>query len=678
MKGSDKTTRTGRVVADHIARAEAVVAEAALALRHEHPELDDLMPMGGTPVIGGATFRAWAPRARAVYLLCKANDWKIDEDWRLDRRDDETWVGLAPGLKHLDQYQFYVFGPESDHTGGYKRDPYARELSESPGWPRPNSVLYDPNLFPWHDRDFRPPSLQDLILYQLHLGTWHKPQANHNGGFLDVIDMLDYFTDLGINALQPLPIVEFPTRFSMGYNGVDYFSPENDYGVYDDRELRGFLDRINERLTHMGHDRLYELSDLTGTAAQFRAMIDLCHVYGIAVILDVVYNHAGGDFGEESIYFFDRAPDGDNNNSLYFTSQGLAGGLIFAYWNEHVRQFLIDNARYYVDECHADGFRYDEVSVILREGGENGRRFCCDLTNTVRHVKPQAIQIAEHWPVDNSIVKPTDWGGTGFDATQSDGLREAIRTVVRQAADGPDAAVDLDRLTRELYNPRLADRRQAVNCIENHDIVYRGRGARMPWLADTQNSRSWYATSRSRVALGLLLTAPGVPHLFMGQEFLEDKQWHDDYGAPNLLYWDGLFDEDAPGHRHMVDFRHFTRDLIALRRRLPALRSEAINVFYHHSIDRIIAFHRWVPGEGRDIVVVASLRDHTFYDYRLGFPHTGRWTEAFNSDVYEAMPNPNVAGNAGHITASPHGMHGFAASASLTIPANGVLIFAFE
>lgn len=258
------------------------------------------------------------------------------------------------------------------------------------------------------------------------------------------------------------------------------------------------------------------------------------------MILDVVYNHAGGNFTEQGLYFFDQQPRGDQNNSLYFTDYGWAGGLVFAYWQDQVKQFLIDNAYFYLDEYHADGFRYDEVSVIRNEGGEHGWLFCRYVTDTCHYRKPQAIHIAEHWPVDDAIVRPTAAGGAGFDAALNDGLREALRGAIGQAAGGAGGFVDMDRIATELDVPRLADNWRAVQCTENHDIVYRERGWRMPRVADGNDSRSWQARSRSRVALGLTLTAPGIPHVFMGQEILEDKQWHDEPNSPFQIWWAGL------------------------------------------------------------------------------------------------------------------------------------------
>jgi 1,4-alpha-glucan branching enzyme len=161
--------------------------------------------------------------------------------------------------------------------------------------------------------------------------------------------------------------------------------------------------------------------------------------------------------------------------------------------------------------------------------------------------------------------------------------------------------------------------------------------------------------------------------LFMGQEFLEDKNWSDnpEQWENTLIWWEGLV-QDPAMRAHLA----FTRDLVHLRRREPALRAEPINVFHVHNTNRVIAFHRWVEGVGVDVVVVASLNESTFWSYRLGFPRSGRWHEVLNSDYYDNLSNPQVAGNGGAITAGDGPMHGLPYSGSVVIPANGLIVFA--
>ena len=164
--------------------------------------------------------------------------------------------------------------------------------------------------------------------------------------------------------------------------------------------------------------------------------------------------------------------------------------------------------------------------------------------------------------------------------------------------------------------------------------------------------------------------------LFMGQEFLEDKPWSDNPNrADRMIWWQGFEGAD----RHMADFHRFVRDLLGVRRRHPALRSEPVVV---HPLDdraRVLAFQRWVPGAGRDVIVVASFAESTFHgDFALGFPRAGTWYEMINSNYYDRYPNSSTSGNFGSVVADGHPMHGFPHSARITLPANGLLVFATD
>lgn len=631
-------------------------------------------PLGATLTDGGATFRVWAPRANRVHVIGEfqgQNRWAADDDNLLTQADG-YWAGYLPGVVDGDEYKFYVAGTGSE---GPKRDPYARELTVHPPYPVCNCLVRDPDGYPWHDTGWHAPPFDDLVIYQMHVGTFSGPNRESRvAKFLDVIDRLDYLADLGVTALEPLPITEFASPRSLGYDGSDLYSPETDYQVQA-ADLEEYLTRVNALLARRGQPALTR-QELSVPINQFKALVDLCHLWGIAVILDVVYNHAGFQIGgqDESLWFFDRFRGTTNNDSLYFTDRTHIGP-VFALWQHQVRQFLIDNTRFFVDEYHVDGFRYDEVSVIVAENLNNGWNFCQDLTTSTRAADPTAVQVAEYWPVNPAIVRPSEQGGAGFDATWHDGLRTTVRAALGQAAGGAGAGVDLEAIARSLYPISFSAGWRAVQHVESHDEVYAGRNPRIARLADGSNPRSWYATSRSRVATGLVLTAPCIPLLFMGQEFLEDKQWSDNPGLQggSLIWWEGL----EQGTREMVDHLRFTRELIALRRSQPALTAEAINVFHVHNGNRVLAFHRWTDF-GRDVVVVFNLREQTWYDYRIGLPQSGRWFEVFNSDVYQNWVNPIVAGNGAGVDAQFSGIHGLGYSAPLTIPANGFIVLAKE
>jgi 1,4-alpha-glucan branching enzyme len=229
----------------------------------------------------------------------------------------------------------------------------------------------------------------------------------------------------------------------------------------------------------------------------------------------------------------------------------------------------------------------------------------------------------------------------------------------------------MDAIQANLYPPGLPQAWNAVPCVENHDLVYAGRAGRIPALADGSNTRSFYARSRSKVATGLLLAAPGIPQIFMGQEFLEDHQWDDNPGGSNLINWAGL----NSGDKSMSDQLRFTQDFIRLRWSQPALRGQSINAFYSNNNDRVIGFHRWIDGQGLDVVVVAGFNDSPFFGYQLGFPLSGRWAELFNSDVYDNWVNPLAVGNNGAVYANGGPLHNLPFSASITIPPRAILVF---
>ena len=627
--------------------------------------IDPATPMGANLIANGATFRVWAPNARAVYAIGDFNNRQRNDASLLTRDDFGHWRGFIPGVQDRQRYLFYVVGEGSE---GPKRDPYARELET----PYPSDCIIRKTDFPWHECGYLTRPFHQLVLYQLHVGTFFAPHLPEKGGtFLDVACKVPYLAELGVTALQLLPIQEFQTTFSLGYNGTDYFSPEMDFAVTDDA-VPSYLAEVNKLLDAKSQLR-YRQEDLRGEMNQLKALVDLCHLYGLAIIFDVVYNHAGGDFGEQSIYFFDRQSVGEGNrNSLYFMDKGHAGGLIFDFGKPEVCDFLIQNAKFFLNEYRVDGFRYDQVSVIDQDGAPHGWRFCQDLMSTLHTHKSNALNHAEYWSVNPYVVKaPPE--RAGFDTTLTDGLRIAIRDVIGGASASDDGLLNMTAVGLSLWPDGFREQWRFVQGPENHDVVYRDREQRIARLSDPQNPRSWLGRSRARVATGVSLTAPGIPMLFMGQEFLEDKQWADDFVAHSdlLLYWAGL-DE---GDKQMLDHVRFTRDLLDLRRRLPGLTGEGFRLVHVHDRNRVLAFHRWVEGEGDDVIVVAHLGVTSRYDYRLGFPGGGEWREAFNSDVYENWVNLHAVGNHGRVEANAVPLHGFDHSAVVVLPANGLLVF---
>ena len=540
--------------------------------------------MGANLIANGASFRVWAPNAHSVHVIGDFNG-RVPDDASLLTKDGEGhWRGFIPGVQDRDRYMFFVAG---DGGTGPKRDPYARELRT----PFPSDCVVRNPQFPWHDTGYITPQFQNFVLYQLHVGTFYTPNLPAKGGtFLDVASKIPHFADLGVTAIQLMPIQEFQTSFSLGYNGTDYYSPEMDFAI-DDANLGPYVAHANALLSAKGLAP-YGAQDLRGEMNQLKALIDLCHAYGLAVVFDLVYNHAGGDFGDQSMYFLDRqSTSGGNRNSLYFTDRGHAGGLVFDFGKPEVRDFLIQNAKFFLDEYRVDGFRFDQVSVIDHDGAPDGWGFCQDLTNTLHDHRGGALNKAEYWDVNPYIVKrPQE--GAGFDTTLTDGLRIAIRDVIGDASHPDERPLNMSALGRSLRPDGFQEQWRCVQGPENHDIVYVDREQRVARLGDPGNPRSWYGRSRARVGTGIGLTAPGIPMLFMGQEFLEDKQWSDNFEFHKdlLLYWAGL----EGGDKQMLDHVRFTRELLALRWRHAALRGEGFRVVHASDGNRVLAFHRWV------------------------------------------------------------------------------------
>lgn len=388
-------------------------------------------------------------------------------------------------------------------------------------------------------------------------------RLTRKGRFLDLIGRIEYLRDLGVNAVQLLPIQEFPTDFSMGYNGTDLFSPEGEYEVHSRHELLPYVEQANQLFARSGSMPIAP-DEIRFGDNQLRLFVDLCHLQGMAVLFDVVFNHAGGGFDPESLYFLDRARQTSNDQSLYFSNNGWAGGLVFDYGSAGVRQFLIDNAVAMLQEYRIDGLRYDEVSVADNFGGW---WFCQDVTESVRFVKPEAIQIAEYWNDWRWLAVTRRPDGMGFDAAWSDRLTNPIRDVLRQASFGDGAEVRMAAIADGMRQPpNFPDHWRAVHSVENHDTVYARSDPselkpRIALLGDPGDARSWWARSRARVATGLVLTAPGIPMLFMGQELLEDKNWSDNpRNAPGtLIAWDGLESDRAMGDHHVLSKRSVRR-----------------------------------------------------------------------------------------------------------------------
>jgi maltooligosyltrehalose trehalohydrolase len=429
--------------------------------------------LGATVRDDGVVFRVWAPGCRTVEVVVDGR-----RPLAMTRQPDGTFEATAPGLAAGARYQYRLDGQR------YRPDPASRFQPEGVHGP---SVVVDTASFPWTDEGFRGHELADLVLYELHVGTFTRA-----GTFEAVIAHLPQLVELGITAIELMPVAEFPGSRNWGYDGVHLFAPQSTYGG-----PRGL-----------------------------RRLVDACHAHGLSVVLDVVYNHLGpegnylGDFGP---YFTDRykTPWG---GALNFDGPDGAG----------VRRHFVENARAWVRDFHMDGLRLDAIHSIF---GVSSPHILTEVAEAAREDaralnRPLHI-MAESHDNDRRVVLPADEGGLGLDGVWSDDFHHALHVrltgehggyycdftdatqLARAVADGfafqgePSEYFGRKRGTpsRDLPGERF------VICVQNHDQVgNRAQGDRLGTIVPFE---------AVKLAAALMLAAPAVPLLFMGEEYGE-------------------------------------------------------------------------------------------------------------------------------------------------------------
>jgi 1,4-alpha-glucan branching enzyme len=538
--------------------------------------------MGTMLFPGGVAFRVWAPFAPQVFVAGSFNQWSPTSH-PFASEGNGYWSVEVPGAQVGDEYQFVI------PTGTDKlwhKNPYASAVVSSSG----NAVIHDPN-FDWTGDDFTMPPWDELVIYEMHVGTFNDTTLGHPGTFDGVSAKLPYLRDLGINAIEIMPVSEYSMDYSWGYNPADPFSVESAIG---------------------GPQGLY-------------SFIKAAHAHGIAVIIDVVYNHFGP--GDLDLWRFDGWFSSDHDGGIYFYDnlRGVtAWGPRPDYGRGEVRQYIRDNALFWLNKYRADGLRFDSV-VSIRNSSQGelpqGWSLMQWINDEIRASQPWKITIAEDLQNNEWITKETGAGGAGFGSQWDAGFVHPVR---RAIIGGNDADRDLLAVRDALCNGYNGSAFQRVIYTESHDEVANGN-QRVPEEIWPGNAGSWYSRKRSTLGAALVFTAPGIPMLFQGQEFLEDGFFRDtvpidwtrlnDYSGINLLY----------------------RDLIRLRRnwfnQTRGLKGQHTNVHHVNNTDKLIAYHRWENGgAGDDVIVVANFSHVGYQNYRIGFPRGGFWRVRFNSD----------------------------------------------
>ena len=436
-------------------------------------------------------FRVWAPSAERVTLRLRTENGT--RDWPMAYAEDGQFF-LEAFAKPGDRYSYVV----DDHKP--VPDPVSRLLPEGVHGP---TEIVDPHAFKWTDQGWRGLPLDDYIIYELHIGTF-TPQ----GTFEAAIAKLPYLKKLGVTIIEIMPVAAFPGTRNWGYDGVSPYAVQESYG---------------------GPDAL-------------RRLVDAAHELGLAVMMDVVYNHLGNEgnylrlFGP---YFTDKhkTPWGD---AINYDQPGSEG----------VRRYFVENALYWIREYHLDGLRLDAVQTIK---DDSQKHILAEIAEDVRALATQlgreVCLIAETDENDAKMVRPLNQGGYGLDAVWSDDFHHAIHAFFTGERKGyyqdfgrPEQIV---RALNEGFvfqgepfqfwegrqrgtSSREMPAQAHVICIQNHDQVgNRARGERLTALIPR---------GARMIAAALLLLAPETPLLFMGQEYDETNpfQFFTDYGDPVL------------------------------------------------------------------------------------------------------------------------------------------------
>ncbi len=556
--------------------------------------------MGAIPGAKGVTFRVWAPHAEKVYVTGTFDGWNKTST-PLTKEDNGYWSTKVLGAKAGDEYRYMIHTPVEWKLAPLSRiDPYAKKVTNSVG----NGVIYDTKAFDWGDDKFKMATGNELVIYEMHIGTFNVKEKGHPGTFDSAIEKFPYLKKLGINAVEVMPVAEFPGDFSEGYDPSHPFAIESAYGGPD----------------------------------AFKRFVKAAHEHDIAVVVDVIYNHFGPN--NLDLWQFDGWSE-NSKGGIYFYNDRRShtpwGETRPDYGRGEVRQYIRDNVFMWLEEYHADGLRWDMIVFIKSIDGNAGNpaNEISDGWNLMQWINAEIQQrlsskiiIAEGMHKNPWVTKDVGAGGAGFNAQwDADFVHHIRQAVIAQ----DDRSRDLGSVSKAIEHRYDQDAFKRIIYTESHDAVSNGR-ARLPEDIWPGKADSWFSRKRSTLAGALVLTSPGIPMIFEGQELLEDRWFQDK--VP--IDWSRA--ESEKGILEMY------RDLIALRRDLSGLTrglcGQNIHLYHFDDGAKIIAFHRWDKKGPTDSVVVAvNMMNQNRDGYTIGFPRAGLWKTRFNSDSNKYGPD---------------------------------------
>lgn len=495
--------------------------------------------VGAIPYPGGTTFRVWAPNASWVNVAGSFNGWSYPKS--LGSEEGGWWSRDVSGAIASDEYKYVINGSIE------KTDPRAKDVVSSVG----NGIIVDTS-YSW--TPFTPPAWNEMVIYEMHIGTYNDTPGGSPGTWSTATAKLDHIQSLGVNAVEIMPIAEFPGDYSLGYDPVNLFAPESAYG----------------------------------TPNQMRDFIDECHQRGIAVIIDLVYNHLGPSDLDYSIWKFDGYSTYPDTGGIYFYEDDRRytpwGNTRPNFETGEVRSFLRDNVMYWLNEYNMDGIRMDGTAYIREiDIGQpeipEGWSLMQWINNEIDAAHAEKISIAEDMRDNDWITKTTGEGGAGFDSQWDARFHHKVVPALTTSDDAFRNMGEVADAITHLYNGWDTQR---VIFTESHDEVGFSSGkSRVPEQIWPGNADSYYSKKRSTLGAGLVFTSPGIPMIFMGQEFLEDGSWHDD----DPLDWS----KDTTFAGIKLLYQH----LISLRRNFDGhtrgLMAKNVNVFHVNDADKVIA-----------------------------------------------------------------------------------------
>ncbi|MBC7780281.1 MAG: alpha amylase C-terminal domain-containing protein [Proteobacteria bacterium] len=545
--------------------------------------------MGAVVGDRGTHFRVWAPNAQRVFVTGTFNG-GVDRAHPLERDDNGCWSidldAAAPG----DEYRYLVH--TTDGRVLSRNDPYALALTNSIG----NSIIYDHCAFDWGDDAFQTPAWNDLVIYELHVGSFHAREEGRPGDFHSAIARLPYLRSLGVTAVEVMPPFEFAGDYSWGYNPAHPFAIEQAYGGPD----------------------------------AFKSFVKACHHNGIAVILDVVYNHFGP--GDLDLWQFDGWSENDKGGIYFYNdwrSSTPWGETRPDYGRAEVQQYIRDNALMWLEQFRCDGLRMDMIPYIRNVHANedpndhlhDGYALLQQINGEIAERFPRALTIAEDLHGNDFVTGAVVDGGCGFGSQWDADFVHPVRNALIVVNDDDR---DMDAIAHALTRRYNNDAFRRVIYTESHDEVANGR-ARVAEEISPGAVDNYYSKKRAALGVALVLTAPGIPMLFQGQPLLEDK-WFSD---TDPVDW-SRFSE-------MKGFVRLHRDLVNLRTNRTGftrgLAGQHVSILYLNHEQKVLAFHRWMEGGPRDsTVVVLNFRDQAHDALPLPMPSPGTWKVRLNSD----------------------------------------------